>query len=295
MGLAASLSLAPARARPGSSREAAIRALIQDVYADLPPSGDVLGEFRRRGVPTELFADARSALGRLARCPDVLVVMGDLHVMNAVLDHHRLADCILPPYPAPLRDLLHRRIWEGTLGELRAGVTGSMSPLFVKPRQSHLFAGAVVRSLDVVAAHDSVTPLTELICAEVVGWNVECRTYVRDGRVLGSHVYRILGIRQCVPLDNFTGPPALTVDKEVVAEAVARMSRARAGVAGYCLDFGVLATGQTALIEANDALALANCGLPIKDYVDLHIVRWQELMRRAGRPGAPRPVTPAGD
>jgi hypothetical protein len=33
------------------------------------------------------------------------------------------------------------------------------------------------------------------------------------------------------------------------------------------------------LIEANDAIALANYGLPDAVHLDLHIERWQELMR----------------
>ena len=48
--------------------------------------------------------------------------------------------------------------------------------------------------------------------------------------------------------------------------------------AAYSLDFGVLATGETALIEVNDSIALGAYGLAHNKYARMIEARWKELL-----------------
>jgi hypothetical protein len=46
----------------------------------------------------------------------------------------------------------------------------------------------------------------------------------------------------------------------------------------YGIDFGVLSTGQTALVEANDGYALGAYEIAEEPYTDLLFTRWKELL-----------------
>ena len=49
-------------------------------------------------------------------------------------------------------------------------------------------------------------------------------------------------------------------------------------MAGFGIDFGLLSTGETALVEMNDGFALGAYAISARDYTDLLIARWEELM-----------------
>jgi hypothetical protein len=46
----------------------------------------------------------------------------------------------------------------------------------------------------------------------------------------------------------------------------------------YGIDFGVLSTGQTALVEFNDGYALGAYKISSSAYTDLLLTRWNELV-----------------
>ena len=46
-------------------------------------------------------------------------------------------------------------------------------------------------------------------------------------------------------------------------------------------DFGLLTSGETALVEWNDAFALGSYDLDPQLYTDLILTRWEELIRTA--------------
>jgi hypothetical protein len=50
---------------------------------------------------------------------------------------------------------------------------------------------------------------------------------------------------------------------------------------GYCLDVGVLSTGETALIEVNDGFSVGKYGMSDDLYSELLITRWNELKNEA--------------
>jgi ATP-grasp domain, R2K clade family 2 len=56
------------------------------------------------------------------------------------------------------------------------------------------------------------------------------------------------------------------------------LDAAGAAYAGYAIDFGVLSTGETALVEMNDGFALGAYAIDSQDYTDLICARWTELL-----------------
>jgi ATP-grasp domain, R2K clade family 3 len=53
----------------------------------------------------------------------------------------------------------------------------------------------------------------------------------------------------------------------------------RAPCAFFALDVGVLATGETVLVEVNDGFSLGRYGLPVALYTDMVIARWEEMVQ----------------
>ena len=233
-------------------------------------------ELQRRGIEVQEFHAAEVKDGLRLALSRSDFVAGDLMVMWQLLRFLDLEGQLLATLPEPLTDLLHRQVWVGTLAEIRRQSAPADRPLFVKPRylkpfNGKRFKGQVLASLAAVEATSWVPNGEEFICSEVVRWVSEYRAYVCDSRIVGLHQY-MPGI---AGLDLLF--PEMKPDLGIVEEAIRRLDAAGLSVAGYCLDFGRLDTGQTALVEANDGLALTNYGLSAADYTDLHLARWQEI------------------
>jgi hypothetical protein len=186
--------------------------------------------------------------------------------------------------------MLHRTVWEGSLGELEGGPASKQRPLFVKTRsvaqrmQAGRFASQLVDSLDVLRSSSLVTPDTFILCSEPVEWVSEWRVYACNGRILDITLYR----PDLPSLD--AARPEMLIDFDLAEQAVSRISVSDMSIAGYCLDIGVLGTGQTALVELNDGIALANYGLSSAHHAKLHLTRWRELMSQIAR-GQPQTPT----
>jgi hypothetical protein len=63
----------------------------------------------------------------------------------------------------------------------------------------------------------------------------------------------------------------------VIAEALRLRRRDNRRPAGYTIDFGVLANGQTAIVEVNDGLRLGANGAKGKVFAEVLIARWCQL------------------
>ena len=103
--------------------------------------------------------------------------------------------------------------------------------------------------------------------SEPVSFVSEWRYYVVGGVVKGFGRY-----------DPDGADDAPLPDTNIVADAVLAMSAAGANLT-YGLDFGVLDTGETVLVECNDAYALGLYGkaLSSKDYMNMLKVRWDQI------------------
>jgi hypothetical protein len=229
-----------------------------------PEMRQVADELHRRGVPVQLFTEKRLVRRQLALAPDTLV-MGFVPIVTGAL--RQIGAPVPEPndYPACLRPLLRRRVWESTVGEVASAVhDGRFGRAFVKPRgRVKHFTGLVIDSPADLWHLGNTSRREPVCCSEVVTWKSEWRFFVVRGRVVGARPY--------------AGDGALVPDDEVVRSAIATLERSGEALAGFGIDFGVLAGGETALVEMNDGFSLGAYGLDDASYTDLVIARWCEL------------------
>lgn len=164
------------------------------------------------------------------------------------------------PYPESLRGFLHRRVWQSpTLGNVLNGWT---EPVFIRPaKRWKLFTGFVAQNPRPAEVY-GISRREPVWCAEVVRFVSEWRCYVVDHTVL------------FIGLAKFGGDRTKAPDPLVLEVAAALY----AGPAAYAMDFGVLDSGETALIEVNDGFSVgAYDGVPAETYWQMIATRWHEL------------------
>ncbi len=231
---------------------------------------------KERGLPTTLFTAKQLERRQLPLARDTLVAGFVPAVLGALKQLGREP----PPtndYPRCLEPLLHRRLWTSTVRQLTDALyEGTGLPVFAKPLdRKKRFTGQVFHHLDDLLYLQRASLSTPLVCSEVVRWLSEYRVYVARGTVLD--------------VCHYAGDPAVRLDEATVREAVRRLEASGEGTAGYGVDFGVLSTGQTALVEWNDGFSLgAYAGVGAASYTELTVARWVELMGLEGSaPAAP--------
>lgn len=166
-------------------------------------------------------------------------------------------------YPIPLRGFLHRRIWNSTLGSIQSKVfNGYMEkPIFIKPADKlKKFTGFILNGTDDWFMANGAGANTAITCSDPVKWITEYRIPVVKGQVLD--------------MCHYDGDPCVKPDTVTVAEMVAAWNNSPRA---YCLDVGVLDTGETALIEVNDAFSCGSYSMTKETYAVLLTTRWEEL------------------
>ncbi len=225
---------------------------------------------KARGVPTTLFTAKQLERRQLPLARDTLVA-GYVPSVLGALKQLGLEPPPTNDYPRSLEPFLHRRLWTSTVRQLTEAVyEGAGPPVFAKPLgRKKRFTGHVFRGAEDLLYLERASLSTPLVCSEVVHWLSEYRVYVAHGRILA--------------MLHYGGDPAVRVDEAVVHEAVHRLEEAKEATAGYGVDFGVLATGQTALVEWNDGFSLgAYPGMEAESYTELTVARWTELLGLGG-------------
>jgi hypothetical protein len=235
-----------------------------------PEVRSLADELGRRGIPVQFFLDKRLHRGHVKLHRDVLVAG---HIPVVVHALRQLGVEPPPPddYPQALRPWLRRRTWNSTVGEVVKRLQeGSGEPFFVKPTAAlKRFTGRVVESWNDLQVLANASDDMRVICSDVVQWRSEHRVYVANGRIVGTR--------------HYLGDPELSVDVNAVRDAVAAYQSSGVAPAGYGIDFGVLATGETALVEVNEGYGLGSYGLDDAAYADLIISRWCELASIASK------------
>jgi len=199
---------------------------------------------------------------------DVLVFGGVYHA----LAHLTALGCAPEPldYPPCLRNFLGRKIEPSTLGEIRRRFGEIADPIFIKPIAQKRFTGHVVsrfRDLLKTVGFEADEPL---YTSPVLDLLSEWRVYVHKGEVVG--------------IGHYKGDPLLFPEEDMIKRAVHQHTLEGAPIA-YGMDFGVFRTGaneeewyETALVEANDMIALGNYGLFPMLYSTMIEDRWLELV-----------------
>ncbi len=243
------------------------RAYIQERgNGQLEPETESLArELAARGLPVELFTAKRISRRSLPLTRHTLVA-GDIPVVYGALKQIGVEPPATNDYPASLEPFLRRRMWRSTVGRARDLLYGCGSqPFFAKPAdRMKRFTGRVFESPEDARAIASVSGGTAVVCSEVVEWVSEHRVYVVKGEIVGMR--------------HYSGDPTARLDGDSVRTAVALFTESGDAPAGYGIDFGLLASGETALVEVNDGFSLGSYGLASGLYMDLIVARWEELM-----------------
>lgn len=169
-------------------------------------------------------------------------------------------------YPTILKRYMERNIYITNIGIIK----GISKDIFVKPITTKLFTGFIwPKDCEDKTALLNLPDTTILYCSDVVSFVSEWRYYIIHGVIVGKGRYD----------DGEDG--AQEPDINVVQNAVSDFQNNQSP-AGYSLDFGVLDSGKTVLIEANDGWALGlytrgTCSA--RDYLRLLSVRWEELSK----------------
>ena len=173
-------------------------------------------------------------------------------------------------YPEDLKQYLHRNIWFSSMKYFRQRIetNGEVAPVFIKPlRKVKRFTGRVISTNDDMAPLCRIGGSLELYCSEPVHWVSEYRVPVIHGKIQGYFWY--------------DGDRSIMVDKAVVEEMVDKYTMAPWA---YCLDVGVLDSGETALVEMNDAFSIGMYDGMETCYGDLLTTRWKELTFKGRKP-----------
>lgn len=225
----------------------------------------VVTELQQRGVPITFYTEKRIRRRQLP-LDDRSLVVGDMPCIFGALKQLGIPAPLPNDYPAALGEFLHRRVWKSTLGALQHSLADGYSrSIFAKPAQRcKRFTGGVFDSESDLYRVAGVSRHEKLLCAEVVTWLSEYRVYVVNSEIIS--------------VDWYAGDREIEIDLQEVARAIRMLDIAGESVAGYAIDFGVLATGATALVEMNDGFALGAYQINCKNYTDLIWARWVELL-----------------
>ena len=188
-----------------------------------------------------------------------------------------IPSCFIPSF----EPYLHRRVEKTTAGMLRLNRRHGVAH-FVKPVKAKLFSGflwsaataAIAKddyTAEQVAALHALPDATPLWIAEPVHFLREDRYYVLRGQVLGSARY------------DPDGPDSAAAPDPAIVDAIVSSYTGLPGApCAFAADIGVLESGQTALVEINDAWALGLYGeMEDRDgYVRMIAARWAEITSR---------------
>jgi len=232
-----------------------------------PEHQSLLHELKKRNVQTELFTAKRLQRNQLNLNEQTLVV-GDHPTIRSVFKRLGI-NYSLTSYPKSLWPFMQRKIWETTAKTLfERSMVCEPGPIFIKPKyQAKLFTGFLAHTSQDLFILNQVPKDTVLYCSTPVEWAAEFRLFVHKGQIIG--------------IKNYNGNPNLAVDSNTVQAAINAFSIAHPEITACSFDFGLLTSGETALVEWNDAFALGSYDLDPQLYTDLIITRWEELIRTA--------------
>lgn len=231
-------------------------------------------EFEMLGVPVTFYT-IKSIHRRNLPLSARTFIAGDMDAMHGAMAQLEIEVPSPKDYPLCLREFLHRRVWRENLGNLERAITSDMrAPVFAKPAdRMKTFTGRVFASGVDFAEIGRLSRRQEVWCSEVVEWRSEYRVYVIDEEIVAT--------------DHYAGDQKTVLDDTVVEAAVRTYRRSGDAPSAYGIDFGVLASGQTALVEANDGYALGAYAIAGGQYAKLLMRRWSELLGQSKtcRPG----------
>jgi hypothetical protein len=221
----------------------------------------------RLGLPVHLYTPKRMHRRQLP-LNNRSFIFGDMDCMHGAMRQLRIPIPEAVYYPPSMMRWLHRKVWNDTLGGVRRRIEDGSPPIFAKPAsRAKVFTGRVFAGPSDFY-HAAETSLREPVwCSEVVAWRSEYRVYVNGADI--------------VAIDHYQGDASTELDMSVVERALAAYRQSGEAPAAHGVDFGILSSGQTALVEANDGYALGAYRIASAAYTELLFARWRQLLASA--------------
>ena len=211
-------------------------------YSTSFPSANIINAFLNN-IPIDLPRDA--------------IPVGTVEFVRQVMSKHNIVSPSMPSYPDCLFQFLHRKVWSGQYQDCKDNTQ------FVKPCETKAFTGSIIQNLE-----EDVGPTCDCWFSEPVEFITEVRYYIVNGKLVGYGRYD----------DGDDNNPMPNTQTILAAIEIMNQNNAPSG---YSLDFGVLTTCETALIEANDGWALGyykgTCSYV--DYALLLAKRWADIIQ----------------
>ena len=212
--------------------------------------------FKELGIPTQRF-DSKIQLESLPLTKSTLVC-GGIGIVRHALKLVGSKDPEMIDYPDELSDFYGRRIWKSTLGQIRQD---DVENIFIKPISQKLFAGHVRSNIGYLTQTAPFENDLEIWCSEPVSFISEYRTYVSNEEIVGLEFYK--------------GDFLIFPDISVIYSCIELM---KPKYKTYSLDVGITSSGQTLVVEVNDAFSLGSYGLPDITYARMLETRWLEIV-----------------
>ncbi|BAY87239.1 hypothetical protein NIES267_67580 [Calothrix parasitica NIES-267] len=230
----------------------------------------VFEELTERGISISLYTEKRIRRRQLPLDNQSLVV-GDMFCVLGALKQLGIPEPLLNDYPDCLSNFMHRKTWISTISQLeKRFFDGRYAPVFAKPASRRKrFTGCIFETEYDFHKIYGVSRQEKLLCSEVVYWISEYRVYVVNSEIRS--------------IDFYNGDNSIFIDVKKARQAIKFLDYAGESYAGYVLDFGVLDSGETALVEMNDGFAVGAYNIDRKNYTDLILARWEELLSRCKR------------
>lgn len=233
----------------------------------MPESALVRDHCLRINLPFELYTPKRIQRRQLPLTPRSFV-FGDMDAMHGAMRQLGIPVPDAVYYPASLHAFLRRKVWLDTLGNVRHRVNNAGQPVFAKPAgRAKIFTGQVFSDHSDFYFVGETSGREPVWCSDVVRWQSEYRVYVNS--------------QDIVSVDHYSGDAAVQLDISVIQAAVNEYTKSGEAPAAYGIDFGVLVSGETALVEANDGFALGAYAINSAAYTEMMFRRWRQLLDTA--------------
>lgn len=223
-------------------------------------------ELEIRGIPISYYSSKFIRRRSLPLSVSSLVV-GDIACMYGAIKQLNIPIPQANSYPIELIDHLHRNVKQCSLSDVESSfLYGRRNhSVFIKPAKTQKkFTGLVLESAQDLARLSGVSRSIDVWCSDVVKWLSEWRVYVVNNKF------------RCMAW--YEGDQSLAPDTKRICNAISLLGETKCYPRSYAIDFGVLSSGETALIEMNDGFAIGAYELSAKDYTDMVIDRWLELL-----------------
>jgi ATP-grasp domain, R2K clade family 3 len=171
------------------------------------------------------------------------------------------------PYPECLQKFLHRQVrFENSLKNVLSEIESGKS-LFIKPARGWKRFTGFVCDNPFDYRFKNASKNAPVWVSEPVVFVSEWRVYIAD--------WCLVGICPSPTNEKFAEKP----DPDVIDDAIDILYENKLNMSSFAIDFGVLSTGETSLVEMNDGFACgAYRGINSANYFEMIANRWKEIV-----------------